>query len=55
MGGRHVGLLLRLRDGYYGSLGHIMNREAGGDHRLYSPQQAFFDQTWKPDDIVKTR
>jgi len=23
--------------------------------RLYSPQQAFFDQTWKPDDIVKAR
>ncbi|MFK0375988.1 DUF1254 domain-containing protein [Pandoraea sp. NPDC090278] len=23
--------------------------------RLYSPQQAFFDQTWKPNDIVKTR
>ncbi|VVE65519.1 signal peptide protein [Pandoraea captiosa] len=22
--------------------------------RLYSPQKAFFDQTWKPDDIVKT-
>lgn len=21
--------------------------------RLYSPEQAFFDQTWKPDDIVK--
>lgn len=23
--------------------------------RLYSPEQAFFDQTWKPDDIVKTK
>ncbi len=21
--------------------------------RLYSPTQAFFDQTWKPDDVVK--
>jgi len=23
--------------------------------RLYSPEQAFFDQTWKPDDIVRTK
>jgi len=23
--------------------------------RLYSPKQAFFDQTWKPDDVVKVK
>ena len=23
--------------------------------RLYSPKQSFFDQTWKPDDVVKVK
>jgi hypothetical protein len=26
-----------------------------GGFRLYSPTQAYFDQTWKPDDIVKVK
>jgi hypothetical protein len=23
--------------------------------QLYSPMQSFFDQTWKPDDVVKVK
>jgi hypothetical protein len=26
-----------------------------GGMRLYAPTQAFFDKTWKPDDIVKVK
>ena len=25
----------------------------GGKHRLYGPDQPFFDQTWKPGDVVR--
>ena len=33
----------------------IPGRGFFGGYRLYSPTQAYFDKTWKPDDIVKVK